>query len=405
MWRLLTTAAIITLLAGCDNNKANDNDRDSGRVDDRTSRSDEPIGGTARSMDSNAAASGDRTGADRTGAGRTAPGAANRDDAAGAGGVSTNANSASSVGRGSGTGINTGPANANGNPNLGGEIGTAHNRNVNTGNRNAANRNDNMNGRGGNANLNGNRNGSNANLNGNRNLNGGNLNDNGRGGRAANDNAGNANVPGAPRNGNGDNLNANGPGASAGQRGSALAADERPAAADRAAGDRPAGRGEFAPLASPEVFLRDALSAGMMEVELGRVATRQAENDRVRQFGQRMVDDHSRGNQELMKAANSNKLDLPAEMSRHHKDMVARLEKLNGAEFDREYMKMMVQDHTQDVRKFEQQAEQATDPEVQRVARRLAPILRDHLRQATDIARDLGIRVDTAVDHAAHDSE
>jgi putative membrane protein len=100
-------------------------------------------------------------------------------------------------------------------------------------------------------------------------------------------------------------------------------------------------------------FLMDAAMGGLMEVELGRVAAQQASSAAVKQFGQRMVDDHSAANTELMSLATSKGVTLPTALDEKHQEHVTKLSAMSGADFDRAYMKMMVSDHNKDVSEFE----------------------------------------------------
>lgn len=67
--------------------------------------------------------------------------------------------------------------------------------------------------------------------------------------------------------------------------------------------------------AADKKFVRDAAQGGMAEVELGKLATEKASSDDVKKFGQRMVDDHSKANEELKQVANSEGVQLPAKLN------------------------------------------------------------------------------------------
>jgi putative membrane protein len=73
----------------------------------------------------------------------------------------------------------------------------------------------------------------------------------------------------------------------------------------------------------------------MAEVTLGKMATQQAANEDVKKFGQRMVDEHGKANEELKKLATSEGVTLPTELDPEAKALQQRLGKLSGAEFDR----------------------------------------------------------------------
>src|SRR4051812_28182100 len=73
-------------------------------------------------------------------------------------------------------------------------------------------------------------------------------------------------------------------------------------------------------------FVQEAAIGGMAEVEMGRVATQKAQNDKVKQFGQRMIDDHTKANDELKSIASSNNIQIPSELDAKHKAMMTKLE-------------------------------------------------------------------------------
>ena len=129
-------------------------------------------------------------------------------------------------------------------------------------------------------------------------------------------------------------------------------------------------------------FIMEAAMGGMMEVELGRVASQQGSSDAVKQFGQRMVDDHSKANEELMSLASSKGITLPTTMDeKHHKDMM-KLQAMTGADFDRAYSKMMLSDHKKDVSAFEKQSTKGADPDLKAFASKTLPTLQEHLQMA-----------------------
>lgn len=129
-------------------------------------------------------------------------------------------------------------------------------------------------------------------------------------------------------------------------------------------------------------FIMDAAMGGLEEVELGRVAAQQGMSAAVKQFGQRMVDDHSQANSELMTLASSKGITLPTELDQKHRAEVTKLSAMSGAAFDREYTKMMVSDHRKDVSEFEKQSTHGTDPDLKAFASKTLPTLQEHLRMA-----------------------
>jgi len=129
-------------------------------------------------------------------------------------------------------------------------------------------------------------------------------------------------------------------------------------------------------------FLMDAAEGGMLEVELGRVAAQKGASEAVKQFGQKMVDDHGQANTELMSIATSKGVTLPTELDEKHRAHVTKLSGMTGAEFDREYSKMMLSDHNKDVSEFEKESTKGADPDLKAFAAKTLPTLQQHLEMA-----------------------
>jgi putative membrane protein len=132
-------------------------------------------------------------------------------------------------------------------------------------------------------------------------------------------------------------------------------------------------------------FVRDAARGGAMEVQLGQLAAQKAENQAVKDFGQRMVTDHGKANSELRRIAESKGAMLPAEMTHHENSNMEKFEKLSGREFDKEYAEHMVKDHKKDVKEFQDASKDLTDPDLKAFAEKTLPTLQDHLRSAQDV--------------------
>jgi len=129
-------------------------------------------------------------------------------------------------------------------------------------------------------------------------------------------------------------------------------------------------------------FVMDAAMGGMLEVELGRLAAQQGTSDAVKQFGQRMVDDHSKANAELMTLAQSKGITLPTALDDKHRNEVTKLSAKTGADFDRAYSKLMLSDHEKDVSEFEKESTKGTDPDLKAFASKTLPTLQEHLQLA-----------------------
>jgi putative membrane protein len=136
-------------------------------------------------------------------------------------------------------------------------------------------------------------------------------------------------------------------------------------------------------------FLMKAANGGMMEVELGRMAQSNAANQQVKDFGNRMVTDHTKANEELKALAASRNVTLPAMAEGKHRDHMTELGKKIGNEFDRAYMDLMVSDHSEDVSMFEKAANNSKDAGIKAFAAKTLPVLKAHHEAAKNLHQQL----------------
>lgn len=193
---------------------------------------------------------------------------------------------------------------------------------------------------------------------------------------------------------------------------------------------------------SDREFAMKAAEGGKMEVMHAEMALQKSSNDEVKRYAQRIIDDHTKANQELMSIASGKGIMLPGEMhgqmhgtksetrsntttnpssatgatspntetsgdmrktesgmkksdmSKDHAMAMERMNKLSGAEFDREYLKMDLKDHKKAIELFEKQARSGRDAELKAFAEKTLPTLREHHQMARDIAGKMGVTAD-----------
>jgi len=128
-----------------------------------------------------------------------------------------------------------------------------------------------------------------------------------------------------------------------------------------------------------ESFWATAADGGMAEVEMAKLAIQKSQNAEVKKFAQMMVADHTKANNELKALAAKLKVTLPTEIGSRNRSTIDELNRLNGADFDREYVQAMLDDHEADVQLFEDTAEDESDPQAKAFAAKTLPVLRKHL--------------------------
>lgn len=142
--------------------------------------------------------------------------------------------------------------------------------------------------------------------------------------------------------------------------------------------------------AADEAFVMKVAKGGTAEVELGRLTTEKASSDAVKRFGQRMVDDHSKANDELKALARSKNVTLSTAMGPEEQALRDRLMKLSGPAFDQAYMSAMVSDHAKVVNEFRMESKNGSDPDVKAWAAKTLPTIEEHLKMARDASGAVG---------------
>lgn len=145
-------------------------------------------------------------------------------------------------------------------------------------------------------------------------------------------------------------------------------------------------------------FAMNAAEGSLMEIQAGQLAVKNAASQAVKDFGQRMITDHTKASQQLTQVASQKGMTLPKELSADHRQHRDQLTKATGAQFDRLYMSHMVKAHEKDVKEFEKQAQKGDDAALRAFAEQNLPVLRQHL----ELARTLASQVGATTDHGNH---
>jgi putative membrane protein len=127
--------------------------------------------------------------------------------------------------------------------------------------------------------------------------------------------------------------------------------------------------------AKDKAFMMSAAKGGQMEVEWGKLAAQKGQSADVRNFGNRMVADHTKANTELMGLAMQEGLKLPAS-------------KATGKwKSDKDYVNMMVKDHQKDLAEFQNEAQNGVDPDMKKFADKYAQVVKAHLDTVKEMQR------------------
>ena len=118
-----------------------------------------------------------------------------------------------------------------------------------------------------------------------------------------------------------------------------------------------------------EKYMTKTAHGLISEVAMGEMAQKNAADERVKQFGKRMVDDHGKELADLKQLASQKKVALPDAMDHGQKKEFDKLGKLSGKDFDKEYVKYEVEDHRDDIREQKEALDKKLDPALKQFAK------------------------------------
>jgi len=134
-------------------------------------------------------------------------------------------------------------------------------------------------------------------------------------------------------------------------------------------------------------IMREMAMSNLAEIETGKIALSQSKNDQVRNFAQKMIDDHQQSQKELEQLAQSKGVTLPTEPDNKHKAAAKKLSSLEGDKFDKQYMKQGgMSDHRATHRLLQRAQTRATDPDLKALAAKMEPIVSQHLTLAQEVS-------------------
>lgn len=132
-------------------------------------------------------------------------------------------------------------------------------------------------------------------------------------------------------------------------------------------------------------MMTDLAQASIAEIETGKLALEKSRNEQVRKFAQQMIDEHSSALKELQTLAQAKGVTLPEGPDLKHKTMATALKVMSGNSFDSQYMKRAgVGDHEQTIALLQKAQKNARDPELQAMATKMLPTVREHLKMAQE---------------------
>ena len=151
--------------------------------------------------------------------------------------------------------------------------------------------------------------------------------------------------------------------------------------------------GQNAQIVADRMFFRIATKGGMAEVEMGKLAVTKASSEEVKQFGQKMVADHTMLNASMVPFAQSLGVKMPKHLLKKDSEELAKLEGLSGRDFDQEFLSYMVVNHRTDDKEFQGEMRMASDPQLKDAVANAQKLNHQHLLMVQKLAQEQGVVV------------
>lgn len=133
-------------------------------------------------------------------------------------------------------------------------------------------------------------------------------------------------------------------------------------------------------------FMRHAAADSLAEIQMGHIALDKSSSAQVKELAQRIIDDHTKANDQLMSIAERQQVTLPTEPTPMQKQEADKLKAMSGAAFDQAYARAMVKDHRKAIKMFGMESRKASDNDVKQFASATLPVLKTHLEMAEKLA-------------------
>jgi putative membrane protein len=140
-----------------------------------------------------------------------------------------------------------------------------------------------------------------------------------------------------------------------------------------------------------KMFIKKAMQGGLAQVQMGELTLKNSSNDQVKQFARKMIDDHTKLNEELRPIAQQLGVDIPSDISKKDKSLIGKMQGLSGPAYDQAYIKEMAKEHTQDQKDFRMEVSNSQNVGVKNAALDGSKTISDHLQMVAQLAKDQNV--------------
>lgn len=100
-------------------------------------------------------------------------------------------------------------------------------------------------------------------------------------------------------------------------------------------------------------FFVDIAEINLIEIEAAKLALQKGTDAEVKNYAKMLVTEHTQSGVELKNIAATKQITLPTSLTDEGKDVYDKLNKKSGHDFDKEFIKTMIDDHEKAIKKLE----------------------------------------------------
>src|SRR5215469_12408886 len=140
-----------------------------------------------------------------------------------------------------------------------------------------------------------------------------------------------------------------------------------------------------------ESFIKEASAGNQGEIALAQLAQQKSQSPEIKSLAEMIQNDHQQSQEKLQTIAQAHGVTLDQGLTWSQKREQGKLEKLSGADFDQQYAKAMLEDHVNDLNKFQKAAEKLQEPDLKQFAQDNIAAMQKHLQHAEMAAKAVGV--------------
>ena len=144
---------------------------------------------------------------------------------------------------------------------------------------------------------------------------------------------------------------------------------------------------------SDRSFMEKASQGNVAEVELGKLALKKSTNPDVRAFAEHMIKDHTMLGKKMAPLMTEAGLKPSVSLNTEHQHLYDKLNGLSGAEFDKEYIKAMDEDHHEDLKDFQDEANSTQVAQIKTTVSAGEKVIAQHTQMADDLSKKMGLPI------------